>query len=390
MKFINLLSTILLSISLKVVQGADELNFEPSLILEDILTRELAQSRGQHSALESSSAGPNLKVEKAIYDQFPVSVAVSSKGRKFVSYPHWEQNKGRSLVEIKGGKEYYYPNASMNNVKYSHAFNSIHAIYIDALDRLWVLDTGKVGNGIRPVSSHIFYVFDLKYDYLLASYTFPKNVEYPTSQLQDIRFDANLKYGFITDATVPGIAVLNLETGESFRRLDNHISTAGLDDFALTIEGKIVKPGGKPAKISSNGIEISKDKKTLYYTPLSSRTLYSVPVEALINRKLSEDDLGKLVKVEILDKGSASAGLISDKDGNIYITNIEQNSITKFNPNTKELSLVVRHPNLLWPDTLSVYNNTLFITANQMNRRPAFNNGVEGRKAPYFLFSIPI
>ncbi|KAI9290857.1 hypothetical protein K502DRAFT_274845, partial [Neoconidiobolus thromboides FSU 785] len=334
--------------------------------------------------------GPNLKVEKAVYDQFPISVAVSSKGRKFISYPHWEQNKGRSLVEIKNGKEYYYPNASMNNVKYDHSFNNIHAIYVDPLDRLWVLDTGRVTNGARPVSRTVFYVFDLKYDYLLATYTFPKNVEYPASQLQDIRFDAELNYGFITDASVPGIAVLNLRTGESFRRLNNHASTTALDNFALTIEGKIVKPGGQPAKVHSNGIEISKDKKTLYYAPVSSRSLYSVPVKALINRRLSESALSKLVKVEILDKGSATAGLISDKDGNIYLTNLEQNSITKFNPNTKELSLVVRHPNLLWPDTLAIYNSTLFITANQMNRRPAFNNGVEGRKAPYFVFSVPI
>ncbi|KAI9292696.1 major royal jelly protein, partial [Neoconidiobolus thromboides FSU 785] len=334
--------------------------------------------------------GPDLKIEKAFQDQFPVSVAVSSKGRKFVSFPHWEQNNGRSLVEIINGKEYYFPSATMNDVRFKYGFNNIHALYIDAEDRLWVLDTGRVTNNVRPISATKFYVFDLKTDRLLRTYTFPKEVEYPASQLQDIRFDADLKYGFITDASVPGIAVLNLETGKSFRRLTNHSSTTAVDNFSLTIEGKVVKPGGKPAKIHSNGVEISKDKKTLYYAPVSSRSLYSVPVQALTDENLEDHEVAEFVNVEVADKGSATAGLISDKDGNIYLTNLEQNSITKYNPQTKELSLIVRRPDLLWPDTLSIHNNTLFITSNQMNRRALFNNGVDARRAPYFLFSIPL
>src|SRR5438067_1768100 len=113
-----------------------------------------------------------------------------------------------------------------------------------------------------------------------------------TSYLNDIRFDDNRGHagtGFITDSSDSGpngIIVVDLATGNAFRRLNDHPSTKADQNFAPTVEGEplMARPPGKPAaylKMGSDGIAISADKKQLFYCPLASRRLYSVSVDAL-------------------------------------------------------------------------------------------------------------
>ncbi|KAK9704544.1 hypothetical protein K7432_010116 [Basidiobolus ranarum] len=327
---------------------------------------------------------------RKFYKQFPVGVAVSKGGRTFVSFPRWEQNKGNHIVELVNNREVAYPNKDMNDLTNPDAFNQIHTIVIDGYDRLWCLDTRKPTNGARPQSQHRFYVIDIKTNKIVRTYTFPPGVELPNSVMQDIRFDAKMKYGFITDTNEAGIVVLDLETGQSWRRLANHYSTLPMKSFVLTIEGVPLYPGGKHFAAASNGIAISADFETVYYAPLSSRSLYSVPVKSLIDTNMTDAQVGALVQTPLPDKGSATSGLATDSKGCIYLANLERNSITRYDPKTNKLELVARDPNLLWPDTLAISNGYLYATANQLHRRASFQNGPDARKAPYYLFQYAI
>ncbi|WP_251275826.1 SMP-30/gluconolactonase/LRE family protein, partial [Enterobacter hormaechei] len=75
----------------------------------------------------------------------------------------------------------------------------------------------------------------------------------------------------------------------------------------------------------ADGIALSPDGGTLFYTPLSSRHLYSVPTALLRDPKLSEAELAAAV-VDLGDKG-ASDGMEMDANGRLYASDYEHNAI---------------------------------------------------------------
>jgi hypothetical protein len=122
---------------------------------------------------------------------------------------------------------------------------------------------------------------------------------------------------FITDSSQQGpngIIVVDLGTGESWRRLNNHPTTKPeeLQSFLPLVEGRpflehmqngSVKPG---ASMSADGIAISSDGSCMYYCPLGSRRLYSVSIDALANRDVNDED----VAATIMDHGDRGVQLM--------------------------------------------------------------------------------
>ena len=97
---------------------------------------------------------------------------------------------------------------------------------------------------------------------------------------------------FITDSSQQGpngIIVVDLESDESWRQLNDHPSTKAenLEDFLPIVEGRpfLVKQQDgsvkQAANMGSDGIAISSSGERLYYHPLASRRLYSVSTQAL-------------------------------------------------------------------------------------------------------------
>jgi sugar lactone lactonase YvrE len=128
--------------------------------------------------------------------------------------------------------------------------------------------------------------------------------------------------------------------------------------------------------------------KRLYYCPLSSRTLYSVSIDALVNRNLSDEAVADTV----INHGSkgASDGLESDDQNRIYITDYENNAIHR-RSSDGTINTLVHDPRILWPDTLALSNDGyLYFTANQLHRQPNFHQGEDLREKPYSLFRIPV
>ncbi len=123
-----------------------------------------------------------------------------------------------------------------------------------------------------------------------------------SGRLNDVRFDLRRdteSVAFITDSADKGpngIIVVDLGTGESLRRLNDHPSTKAEDiaTFLPIVEGRpflepqsdgMVKQG---AGMGTDGIAISADGKRLYHCPLGSRKLYRVETDALCDRTLDE------------------------------------------------------------------------------------------------------
>ncbi len=221
----------------------------------------------------------------------------------------------------------------------------------------------------------------------------------PTTYLNDIRFD--LRRGaegmaFITDSSeqgANGIIVVDLASGESWRKLNDHPSTKAeeLQTFMPIVEGRPFlehKPDGtikSGAGMGADGIAINADGTRLYYCPLGSRRLYSVATDALVDQKLDDRSVIATV-IDEGDKGGGADGLESDAVGHIYATNYEHQAILRRHQ-SGEWETVVHDPLLMWTDTLSVATDGyLYVTANQLHRQAKYQQGKDQRQKPYTLF----
>ena len=340
----------------------------------------------------------------------PTGVTVSHKGRIFVNFPRWGDEVSFTVAEVRDGKAIAYPDEAMNQTDPhdpaadAGALVSVQSVVVDPADRLWILDTGSPMFQPTKYGGPKLLCVDLKANQVIKKILFPQNVALPTTYLNDVRFDLQRgKEGiaYITDSAQNGpngIIVVDLASGESWRRLNDHPSTKAEDlrTFLPIVEGRpfLVKQEEDgstklAANMGSDGIAISATGEWLYYCPLASRRLYSVSTEALSNRSVDDEYVSRTVKDEG-DKGGASDGLESDAEGRIYVTNYEHNSIMRRNPNG-EWETTVHDPRLLWPDTLSLASDGyLYVTANQLHRQARFHNGSDMRKKPYTLFRIKV
>lgn len=125
-----------------------------------------------------------------------------------------------------------------------------------------------------------------------------QNVALPTTYLNDIRFDqrrGSEGMTFITDSSQKGpngIIIVDLASGQSWRRLNDHPSTKAqeLHTFMPIVEGRPFlehQPDGS-VRQGADGIANSSDGTRLFYCPLGSRKLYSVDTDALADLSRSE------------------------------------------------------------------------------------------------------
>jgi len=337
----------------------------------------------------------------------PTGVTVSHKGRIFVNFPKWGDDVQFTVAEIKNGQAIAYPNDAINRTDpndHAKALVSVQSVVIDPADRLWILDTGSPLFKPTKYGGPKMVCVDLNNDQIIKQILFPQDVALSTTYLNDVRFDLRRgKEGmaFITDSAQKGpngIIVVDLASGDSWRKLNDHSSTKAedLQTFLPIVEGRPfleAQPDGSAkqgAGMGSDGIAISADGKRLYYCPLGSRKLYSVDTDSLADRSIDDQKVSSTV-IDEGDRGGASDGLESDSAGYIYSTNYEHNAILRRRDHGDIWERVVHDPRLLWPDTLSLaLDGYLYVTANQLHRQARYQKGKDLRRKPYTLFRTQI
>lgn len=336
----------------------------------------------------------------------PTGVTVSHQGRIFINFPKWGDDVAFTVAEVLNGEAVAYPDEAINQTNPGDpatALVSVQSVVVDPSDRLWILDTGSPRFQPTKYGGPKLVCVDLSTNRVIKKILFPQDVALPTTYLNDVRFD--LRRGsegmaFITDSAQKGpngVIVVDLASGDSWRRLHDHPSTKAemIRTFLPIVEGQPFlehQPDGsvnQGASMGSDGIAISADGKRLYYCPLGSRKLYSVDTNSLADRTLDDQQVGDTVIGEG-DRGGASDGLESDSAGYIYSTNYEHNAILRRLPG-RNWETVIHDPRLLWPDTLSLAaDGYLYVTANQLHRQARFHNGRDLRRKPYTLFRIRV
>jgi sugar lactone lactonase YvrE len=351
------------------------------------------------------AAEPVGKIEVvATFDgPMPTGVTVSHKGRIFVNFPRWGDEVDFTVAELKGGKPVAYPDAAFNRLdkgRPAECLVSVQSVVVDPDDRLWLLDTGSVEFGPTLPGGPKLVGVDLSTNKVFKTISFPPDVALETTYLNDVRFDlrrGKAGVAYITDSAQQGpngLIVVDLESGRSRRRLHDHPSTKPDKNFLPIVEGRPLmerKPGQPPRHMSmgSDGIAISHDGKHLYYCPLSSRRLYRVATDALLDEKAGDQEVAKAVEF-LGDRGFASDGLESDDKGRLYLTDYEDNAILRRDGDGLYETLVC-DSRALWPDTLSLAaDGHLYFTANQLHRQKQYHEGKDLRRKPYVLFRLKV
>ncbi len=351
---------------------------------------------------------PVGNIEPIVYfvgGPMPTGVTVSHEGRIFVCFPKWGDKVDFTVAEVKDGQATAYPDQDTNNTDPndpSRALVSVQSVVVDPLNRLWMLDTGSPEFKPTSFGGPKLVAVDLQSNTIVKKILLPPDVALPTTYLNDVRFD--LRRGtegmaFITDSADKGpnaIIVVDLASGESWRKLHEHSSTKAesLSTFLPIVEGKpfLERPADgppKPVMMAADGIALSADGTRLYYCPLASRKLYSVSVDALVDRTINDSEVAKTV-VDEGEKGTGSDGLECDSENRIYATSYEHNAILR-RGSDGQYETIAHDTRMLWPDTMSLATDGyLYFTCNQLHRQAKYQGGQDYRQKPYTLFRVRV
>ena len=320
-------------------------------------------------------------------------VTISSTDRLFVNFPRWVDVPTPSVAEVTAdGSLVSYPNEEINAWDMNPGesardhFVSVQSVVAEE-DALWILDPASpYFRAVVPGGAKLIRV-DLATDEVTRTYHFDDDIAPEKSYFNDVRFAHG--HAFITDSGLPAIVVVDLASGKARRLLEDHPSTSVEPGVEPMPGGRPWRfPNGKTPQVHADGIAIDPQKEYVYYKPLVGRTLYRVPIPALLDESLSPAALGD--RVERVAEIEPTDGMEFDARGNLYLTSLEWNAIKVLRPDGR-IELVARASDFHWPDsiTMSRDGDLIFSTA-QFHLLPDFNGGEDKRMPPYKIFRLKL
>lgn len=325
-------------------------------------------------------------------------VAVSKSGRIFINYPLWSDTYKYALVEVmKDGSVKPYPDATWNSWKMgqdpTNRWVCVQSEFVDAKDRLWVIDPASPKQEGVYRDAHKLVCFDLATNKVIRQYSF-KNIVGPDSYLNDIRVDTQREIVYVTESKNGGIAVIDINSGKITMKLQGVPAVKADPKFKFIIDGRELRDAKGPVKFNVDGLALTPDGDMLYFKPLSDDRLYRISTAALRDVSLSDADLK--AKVEDMGHYTTTDGMIIDQAGNLYLGDIQGYQLyslqTSGNPKPplKRTDLVKDNTLLQWPDSYAIHDGYLYVTTSQIDHMAKNNGGKDTRKRPYELFRVKI
>ena len=320
----------------------------------------------------SQEIPPNLELAAQSEYQW-TGVAVSPYGRLFVCFPAWGNHPSYHVGELLKGTVYPYYELE------DHAsFVCVENVYADATNTLWVLDTGKrPGEPVSPVGARLFMV-NLSTNEIVRTYTLPSDVMLPNSVMSDVRVDNARSVAYLTDSGHGGIVVLDLAADTAWRALTD------IPEVCANLKS-IYFPNGLFSNLANcNGLELSADKKLLYFSSFGSDILYTVPTAALLDETLSVEARQKLIKA-INVKNVPTDGMVL-RGNALYMGALSNEGVWEFmldESNVAEAGSILNFgKDIRWADSFArAADNSVYFTTSAINYP-------KEQQPPYELYHI--
>jgi sugar lactone lactonase YvrE len=316
----------------------------------------------------------------------PAGVKTDRDGNWYVSVPRWAPGIPATVNKIKmvDGKPLLsaYPSWEMNKIGDPSALQSVLGWDIDENNRAWFLDQGHIEGAPSIDGAQKIVCWDLTNNELVESIPVPHEVaSYTASFLNDLVIDNENGFVYIADSGIfsdpleGGLIAFNMETKELRRVLHQHESTQAVPGFWFEIAGKKVWRN-EPNRTGADGIALSADRKTLYWCPLTGRTLYSIDTALLQDMSTPHGEIENAVN-DLGDKGGTNTdGMGADNRGNIYYTMLEGQGLGIYNPDTGTFKTFVTDERMIWVDGLT-FDNKGYIVFNNNRLHELFGGELD-------------
>lgn len=326
-----------------------------------------------------------------------------SGGRAFVSTPRLIAADAPATLSIldtaaDGGPARLtaFPSEEGNSITAS-AGTSLRSVLGFHVDRrngwLWALDMGFVaGEAEAPVGGQKIVVYELRSGRVVKRIALDAVADRKGSFLNDIAVDEVRKIAYLSDSglrsapnNLAGIIVVDFITGASRRVLDRHPAVMPEPGARVVSHGAEVWPGN-PLTLGINGIALSPDARTLYWTVTTGTHAFSIATDMLRNRAATKQAVAAAVKT-IGDVGGNTDGVVTDSRGHLYITDVTRNGIVRFDPAARVMTMLAADEGIFWPDTPAITpDGDLVLTASQLNQH--FAGAVKAGSERYDLWRL--
>ncbi|NIV17116.1 MAG: hypothetical protein GWN47_01635 [Woeseiaceae bacterium] len=285
------------------------------------------------------------EIEEVLSYPEPIgNVAVSAGGRVFFTVHPEARPKGNKLLEYVEGAAVPYPDGKSQ----VRLFDAPLGVVIDRFNRLWTIDHGN--HGLRTAR---LLAFDLASGELIQDAKFDASIAPLGSYLQDLQVSRDGKTVVIADASFwrkqPAIIVYDIAKATARRVLEGHASVSA-ENYLIRGRQRPMSYMGGLVSLRGGIDGIAIDGEWLYYGALNGSSLYRVAITDLRDESIPDRQLA--ARVERYTEKPLSDGLSVDLEGNVFVTDVEHNSIFIVQPD-RELQTLIRSQDIRWPDALS-------------------------------------
>ncbi len=283
-----------------------------------------------------------------------------------------------------------FPNLEWNTPRNTddNYLSNVLGIRNDKNGVIWMIDMAQRNNVTPKIVG-----WNTKTDNLERIYYLPESSVPSISQPNDMVVDTKHGYFIIADEGIgnggdgskAAFIIVDMKTGKTRRVLEGTRTTKP-ENTPTVINGKHLAVNGKDLLIGKDGITADANFEYIYYGPLNGTKIYQIKTVDLVNKAFTDEDLDS--KIETYSEKPNNGGMSIDKDGNIYLTALESNSVAVVSANDKMVKTMVQHKNKVWPDGVS-YNHVdgyMYVSAAQVNKGAIFNDGKDQSTKPFYIF----
>ncbi len=290
----------------------------------------------------------------------PGNVTVAPNGRVFVSF-FPDSNKGEfQVAEIRNGQAVAFP----ANEDFQDDLDAVLGLRADGRGRLWLLDHGQVGLHHAKLIA-----IDVATQAVVFRHEFSREVAGLGSLLNDLVISPDSNFIYISDlsplAKKPALVIVDLRgaTPVVTRKLEKHASVVN-GPYDVYVNGREHTFKGVRTSQGVDGLALSTDGNTLYYSSLNSGQLWKIATSTL--RSSTGTTLTSAVR-KVADI-TMTDGMIADAAGRVYLTDMEHSTIARVSTTTGALEVVARDARLRWPDGFSFApDGSLYVTASALH-----------------------
>ena len=170
--------------------------------------------------------------------------------------------------------------------------------------------------------------------FIVRVFTFPDTVTSQDTELEDIVLDTDGSgYTYISDAsdTDPGLIVYSWKENRPWKVRDSRSMRSDPGVRSLSFNGVYVDINWNIAGLALSPISYSGERR-LYYSPVSSYSLFSIPTSVLKDEIRAVGDVSAYVQTHGR-KTSISEGMAMDSRGVLYYGLLGENAIAKWDTN---------------------------------------------------------